>query len=127
MGEIDDFVTRWCEAERFGDAEALAAVLHDDFRGIGPFGFVLTKDQWLDRYRQGDLVNDAFTWQEAEVREYGDTAVVVGVQVQTTAYQGRDSSGRFRGALVTVGSGGERLIVHVQLSALAAPPSAPGA
>lgn len=123
MAEIDDLVTRWSEAERQGDAGALDSLLHEDFRGIGPAGFVLTKEQWLDRYRQGDLVNEAFSWEDTDARSYGDTTIVVGVQAQTTAYRGQDSSGRFRGSLVATRAGDQLSIVHVQLGMLAGPPA----
>jgi ketosteroid isomerase-like protein len=119
---IDELITLWCEAEREGDSSALDRLLHDDFRGVGPVGFVLTKERWLDRYRHGDLVNESFTWEELDSRTYGDTIVTVGVQAQTSAYQGRDSSGRFRGSLVARRDGERLSIVHIQLSMMAGPP-----
>lgn len=115
---FDDVLTRWIDAEARGDAAVLDALLDGDFRGDGPRGFVLTKEQWLDRYRTGDLTNQAFTWDETKVRVYDDTAVVMGVQVQTALYQGEDCSGRFQGTLVAVRRGDRWSIVNVQLSRL---------
>ena len=72
----------WVEAERQGDATALDALLADDFVGVVPRGFLLHRRQWLDRYRSGDVRHEAFPWQDVAVRDYGEAAVVVGIQVQ---------------------------------------------
>jgi hypothetical protein len=50
----------------------------DDFQLIGPFGFVLEKTQWLDRYRSGDLVTTELSWHHLETRTYGEKAVAIG-------------------------------------------------
>jgi Domain of unknown function (DUF4440) len=122
VNDLDTVVGRWIDAERRGDAAALDDLLDGDFRGIGPLGFVVDKQQWLDRYRSGDLNNSAFAWQDTQQRVFGDAAVITGVQVQTTTYQGRDASGQFRGALVAVRRDGQWSIVNVQLSMLGSPP-----
>ena len=46
---------RWVDAELAADVDTLDALVTDDFRLVGPFGFVLDKQQWLDRYRSGDF------------------------------------------------------------------------
>lgn len=118
LENFDDVLTRWIDAEARGDVAALDALLDGDFRGDGPRGFVLTKQEWLDRHRKGDLVITAFAWEETKVRVYDDTAVVMGIQVQAAGYQGEDCSGRFRGTLVAVGRDERWSIVNVQLSRL---------
>jgi hypothetical protein len=118
LDNFDDVLARWIGAEARGDAVALDALLDGDFRGDGPRGFVLSKQQWLDRYRSGDLVNEVFAWQETKVRVYDDTAVVMGVLVQAARYQGADCTGRFQGTLVAVRRDGRWSIVNVQLSQL---------
>lgn len=65
---------RWAEAERSGDANALDAILAGNFLGIGPHGFVLDKNSWLERYHAGQLVNDSFSLKETVAQRYGDTA-----------------------------------------------------
>ena len=123
---FDDVLSGWIDAEARGDAAVLDALLDDDFRGDGPRGFVLTKQQWLDRYRTGDLVNDAFAWDEARVRVHDDAAVARGIQTQTARYQGLDCSGRFLGTLVAIRRDGRWSIVNVQLSPATDPPGTRG-
>ena len=106
----------WADAERRMDAAALDRMLAGDFVGIGPLGFVLNREQWLDRYRSGTLRNSAFEWQVDTVREYDATAIAVGIQTQETSYQGHDSSGRYRVTQVYVQQGGRWLIASIHLS-----------
>jgi Domain of unknown function (DUF4440) len=123
---FDDVLSGWIDAEARGDAAVLEDLLDDDFRGDGPRGFVLTKQQWLDRYRTGDLANEAFAWEETRVRVHDDAAVAIGIQTQTALYQGRDCSGHFLGTLVAVRRDGRWSIVNVQLSPATDPPGALG-
>jgi uncharacterized protein (TIGR02246 family) len=121
--DILDMVQRWAEAERKMDSDSLDGLLVADFVAVGPLGFVLTKDQWLDRYRTGALHNASFELQDAQVRDFGSAAVVVGTQAQQTSYRGQDSSGRFRATLVAVRRDDRWLVAGVHLSPIAGPPS----
>jgi ketosteroid isomerase-like protein len=116
---------RWADAERRGDAGALDELAIGDFTLVGPLGYILTKQQWLDRYRDGDLVTTELGWEDVAVRDYGDAAVAVGVQVQRAAYRGRPSDGRFRVTHIAVRDGGEWKLAGVHLSPLGAPPPMP--
>jgi hypothetical protein len=123
--EVLDLVQRWESAELHEDAAALDGLLAEDFHGIGPLGFVLSRQQWLGRYR-GGLRNAAFEAKDPQVRMYGDTAVVVAVQKQETTFQEHDSSGEFRLGMVAVKRGSGWAIANIQLSGpLGAPPSTP--
>jgi hypothetical protein len=42
-----DLVQRWAAAEQENDAGRLDGQLTGEFAGVGPFGFILTRDQWL--------------------------------------------------------------------------------
>ncbi|MGW1680680.1 nuclear transport factor 2 family protein [Saccharopolyspora sp. NPDC002376] len=63
---------------------------------VGPLEFVLDREQWLARYRTGDLVTEALDWHDAEVRDHGDCAISVGVHTQRGAYRGNTVDGEFR-------------------------------
>ena len=67
MQPIDSFLDEWTSAERAGDTSALAALLTDDFTGVGPLGFVLPKAAWLARHQQGTLSYQAFRFDENPV------------------------------------------------------------
>jgi hypothetical protein len=121
-----DTVQAWASAERSGDAAALEAVLHQEFLGVGPFGFVLDREQWTDRYRSGDLQHRSFTFTpDMDPRRFGGVAIVVGTQEQQGTHQGRPIDGAFRVSLVLVGEADWR-VAAIHLS-LRNPPGASGA
>ena len=100
----------------------MGRTLADGFVGIGPRGFMLTKEQWLARYASGDLRHESFTWDEVAVRRYAEAAVATGRQTQRGAYQGRDIAGQFRVMQVWVQQHGRWLLAGLQLSPIAGPP-----
>src|SRR5919205_1100853 len=110
----------WAAAELRGDTSSLGEILADDFVGVGPRGFTLTRDQWLSRHDTGSLEYDSFALDEVEVRLYGDAAVTVCRQSSRGAYE--DANGRFgiddqfRATLVFVRQGGRWLLAGLQLS-----------
>jgi ketosteroid isomerase-like protein len=122
LQDFDDILARWVDAEGRGDADALESILDAAFQGDGPNGYVLTKQEWLDRYRSGDLATVEFSWHGTETRAYGDTAVVMGIQSQVATYRGQDHSGDFQATLVGVRRDDRWTIVNVQLTKLAQSP-----
>jgi ketosteroid isomerase-like protein len=125
--QIRDLGARWVDAELAADVDTLASLVTDDFRLVGPFGFVLDKEQWLDRYRSGDFSTAALAWRDVDVREYGDCAVSIGTQSQEAAYKGAPSNGDYRVSHVFVREPGAWRIAGIQLSptSFAPPPGAP--
>jgi ketosteroid isomerase-like protein len=94
--EIMELGDRWAKAECAGDVDTLAGLADDGFRLVGPFGFVLDREQWLDRYRSGAFHTSSLDWDEVSVADHGDVAIAIGKQTQEAAYQGRPSNGEFR-------------------------------
>lgn len=121
--QIRDLGSRWIDAELRADADTLAT---DDFRLVGPFGFVLDKQQWLDRYRSGDFATTALTWHDIDVRQYGESVVTIGTQSQQAAYSGSPSNGDFRITHVFVRDSGRWMIAGMQLSPTSFVPPAAG-
>src|SRR5213082_2559723 len=105
----------WATAELQRDTAFLERTLADDFIGIGPLGFLLTKQEWLARHQSGDLKYESFSLDEVKVRVYNDAAILIGRQAQNAAYRGNSIPGQFRITLVFVQQGQWRL-AHLQLS-----------
>jgi hypothetical protein len=52
-GDIAAFLAEWTRAELTGDTAVLDSDLVEDFTGIGPLGFLLPKQAWLNRFAHG--------------------------------------------------------------------------
>jgi ketosteroid isomerase-like protein len=124
--QILDLGHRWADAEREADIATLTSIVTDDFRLVGPFGFVLDKAQWLDRYASGDFSTTSLSWHDVDIRLYGDAAVTIGTQTQEAAYKGTPSNGDFRVSHVFVRRDGHWAMANIQLS-LTTPPGPPPA
>ena len=101
--EVARLADAWATAELRGDTAFLERTLADDFVGVGPLGFMLTKQEWLARHQSGDLTYDALDLGEVTVRVYGEAAVVLGRQVQSAAYRGNPIMAELRPTLVRLG------------------------
>jgi ketosteroid isomerase-like protein len=114
----------WANAELHGDTTSLERILADDYIGIGPLGFMLTKQEWLARHQAGDLKYESFSLDEVKVRVYNnDAAVLTGRQVQNGAYRGNSIQAQFRITLVYVQQQGQWQLASLQLSTIGqAPP-----
>ncbi|GAA2084860.1 nuclear transport factor 2 family protein [Streptomyces albiaxialis] len=121
--ELVEFGQRWARAERERDTAALGALLAEDFRAVGPRGFLVDREQWLERYDSGALVHDAFAWEDVEFRRYGDGAVALGVQSQQSTYDGRDVDGHFRVTQYLTRATGAWQIAALHLSPIAGTPA----
>jgi hypothetical protein len=78
MNDMHDPATllkTWAEAERTLDATTTEALLTDDFIGIGPVGFELDKQAWLQRQTGGQLHYEELSVDEVGTREYRNCAV----------------------------------------------------
>jgi hypothetical protein len=121
--QVRNLGRRWVEAEQRGDVATLDAITAPDFTLVGPLGFVLNKQQWLDRYRTGALVTRSLIWDGIEVRDYGEAAVAVGCHTQQATYRDHPADGRFRVTHIAVRDGGDRwLLAGLHLSPIGAPP-----
>ncbi len=119
LAELDRTVTR---AEVDGDVATLDALSTDDFMLVGPVGFVLDKQQWLDRYRGGGLRTIALAFEDAVTRVHGDCAIRIGRHVQEAEFQGRPVNGEFRATHVAVRDGDRWRLAGVHLSPIGGPP-----
>ena len=114
--DLENLGQAWATAELHGDVGFLDRTLAADFVGIGPRGFLLTKEQWLARLTSGDLRYQGFTWDEVAVRSYGDAAVATGRWTQEGTHKGQDVSGQFRATQVFLKQNGQWLLAGLHLS-----------
>lgn len=123
--EVEAFLAGWARAEQEGDAGWLERELDDDFVGVGPLGFVLSKQDWVARFGHG-LTYDAFSLEGTQVRLDGDTAIVVGTQNQSGSMQGNPLPfSSVRSTLVLRRRSGGWRLASVHLSFIAGTPGAP--
>ena len=110
----------WATAELRGDTASLEHALAGDFVGVGPRGFMLNKEEWLERHGSGKLRYESFEVDEVGVRLYGDTAVTVCRQTAEGVYE--DEHGRydiheqFRATLIFVKQEERWLLAGLHLS-----------
>ncbi|MGB6772275.1 MAG: nuclear transport factor 2 family protein [Candidatus Dormiibacterota bacterium] len=121
---IDAFLSKWTTAERDGDAEALEALLADDFYGVGPLGFVLPRAAWLDRHRQG-LAYEQFGLEDVRVRHHGAVALVTARNNTRGTYRGQPIPEALRATLVIVSDSEALGLAAIHMSFLAGTRGAP--
>ena len=122
--EVLRLADAWATAELRGDTTFLERILTDDYIGIGPLGFMLTKQEWLARHQAGDLKYESFSLDEVKVRVYNnDAAILTGRQVQNGAYRGNSIQAQFRTTLVFVRQQGQWQLASLQLSTIGQPPN----
>jgi ketosteroid isomerase-like protein len=119
--QVRELGLQLAEAEQRNAAAALDSLLADDFKLVGPLGFVIDKRQWLDQYRSGALVTRSLAWDDVEVRSYGDVAIAIGRRTQQAEYRGHPANGRFRVTEVAVRRGDRWVVAGLHLSPIADP------
>ena len=123
---LEKLAEAWAVAELRGDIDFLGRTLADDFVGVGPRGFTLTKGQWISRHEAGNLRYETFSLDEVGVRPYSDAAIMVCRQTAAGVYEdenGRyDIDERFRATLVFVRQHGSWQLAGLQLSPILSRP-----
>ena len=111
------------QAELRSDVPFLERVLTPDFAGIGPRGFVLSKDAWLGRHRSGDLKYESLERDEMALRTYTDAAILTAREIGKTLYKGQAVPvGALRATYTFVRRGGNWRLAGVQFSPIVGAP-----
>jgi len=126
MGDLATLLTRWADAERTGDAATTERLLTDDFMGIGPVGFQLSKQAWLERLTGGDLHYDELGLDEVTTRRYGDCAVATARWNARGTARGHPLPEATRLTLVAVDDHGDWRLAGIHFSFIAGTPGSPG-
>jgi ketosteroid isomerase-like protein len=121
--EIRELLGRFAEAQRRSDVGALSGLLTDDFKLVGPLGFVVPKQQWLEQFHSGALRLDSLEWGEVDIRTYADAgfAIAIGKLTQAGTYAQDRSDGQFRVTLIAIGHGVTWQLAGAHYSPIAAP------
>jgi ketosteroid isomerase-like protein len=125
--QIEALGHQFAEAQVGGDPAALDRLLADEFKLVGPLGFVLDKQQWLAQYRSGALVTHSVDWDEVDVRDFGAVAIAIGRHAQRAQYAGHPADGTFRVTQIALERDGEWVLVGLHFSPIAQPPAGGGA
>lgn len=120
--ELRELEHRFSEAEISSDVAVLDALATDDFTLVGPAGFVLDKQQWLERYRRRDLVTHSLRVEDASIRIYVNAAVTIARYIQQAEYQGHAVNGEFRATQIAVHDGTRWRLAGLHLSPMGGPP-----
>ena len=82
---IQEILDTLIASEKANDAVRWLILLAEDFRFIGPIGFVITSEQFAGRFDGGALKTTRFALTNVDVREHEGTAVAFGVWTQKPA------------------------------------------
>lgn len=128
IGAYDQIVKlgrQFADAQQRGDVAALDEVLTDDFKLVGPLGFVLSREDWLEQHRSGALGVQSLEWDDVDVRSYDETAIAIGRQNQRAAYRGQPADGSFRVTQIAVRADDRWALAGLHFSQVAQPGSRP--
>ncbi|HEX4831654.1 MAG TPA: nuclear transport factor 2 family protein [Trebonia sp.] len=128
MASVDDVISAWAQAELAGDTASLDSLLHPQFLSVGPFGFILDREQWKARFG-GGLSYRGFSFEAGPpARAFGGTQIVIGTQKQEGEFQGRPVEGALRVTLVLAQDPDWQIVsMHISLGNPPVPPGGPGA
>ena len=121
--EIRKLLERFAGAQRLSDLDALSQLLTDDFKLVGPLGFVVPKQQWLEQFRTGALQIESLEWDEVDIRTYAyaNFATAIGKLTQAATYAENRSDGQFRVTAIAIGHGVTWHLAGAHYSPIAAP------
>ena len=117
--QLEKLAEDWATAELRGDITFLKRNLADDSIGVGPYGFLLTKDDWLERHESRKLRYESFRLDEVRVRLYGEGAVMIARQMTKGKYEDNDLPGNLQATLFFAQQEGRWLLAGIHMSFIA--------
>ena len=106
----------WDQAMIANDADAIGSFMADEWVIVGSDGSVGAKDRFLDLVRSGLLTHDVMTTEDATIRVYGETAVLIARGVSGGKYDGQPFREVERASNVFVKKDGQWRCVLTHLS-----------
>jgi hypothetical protein len=123
--QITDLLTRFVEAQRLSDVDDLSRLLTDDFKLVGPLGFVVPKQEWLEQFRTGTLQVQSLGWDQIDILTYAYFAIAIGRLTQAATFARKPANGRFRVTAIAIGHGTSWHLAGAHYSSIAAPEALP--
>jgi ketosteroid isomerase-like protein len=120
--EIAQLAGTWATAELERNTAFLGQCLADDFVGVGPLGFLLSKQEWLARHQSGDMKYTVHTLDEVKVRGYDQAAILVGRLTQEATFRGNPMNTQMRTTLVFVRQHGHWHLAGLHFCNIGQPP-----
>jgi ketosteroid isomerase-like protein len=99
-----------------GDTAALDRIYADDYTLVNESGVVTTKAPRLAAIKSGELKYESVTFDEVNVRMYGNTAVVTYRVTSKGQFKGQDIGGQFRATSTYVKIKGRWQLVAAQVT-----------
>jgi hypothetical protein len=115
--QVRDVQNEFDKAELHADTKKLDQVLTDDFLSIGPRGFVLNKEQWINRHKQ--FRYEQLDTSEMNIRLYGDTAIVTDTQKNKATFNNEPVSLSVRVSQVWILENSQWKLASIQFSPMA--------
>ena len=121
--EVENLLTRFIEAQRVSNVDELSRLLTDDFKLVGPLGFIVPKQEWLEQFRTGMLEIESLEWDAIDIRThaYAHFAIAIGRLTQTATYARKPADGQFRVTAIAIGSGTTWHLAGAHYSPIAKP------
>jgi hypothetical protein len=120
--EVVQLADTWARAEVQGNTAFLDKLLAEDFVGIGPLGFLLTKQEWLARHQSGEMKYTVHSLEEVGVRGYDQAALLVGRLTQEATFRGNPMNVQMRTTLVFVRKAGQWFLAGLHFCNIGQPP-----
>jgi hypothetical protein len=121
--ELGKLLEQFARAQTDRDLDALSDLLTDDFELVGPLGFVVQKQKWLEQFHTRALQIESLEWDELDIRTcaYANFAIAIGKLTQAATYDQNRSDGQFRVTGIAIGHGTRWQLAGAHYSAIAPP------
>ena len=85
----------WSDAEKAGNIDKLSQILADDWVSVSSDGTKMTKQEFLDGVKSGDIKLESYEFGPLDVKVIGGIAVVQGSDTEKSSTKGKDTSGKW--------------------------------
>jgi ketosteroid isomerase-like protein len=86
----------WTDAMKAKNADKVAAILADDWVGVGPDGKSENKQQFISDIKTGKDTITSFDFGPMDVKVIGTVGIVQGTNTQKATMDGKDASGKYQ-------------------------------